>query len=162
MPKNNFVYLKGQVVKKPYFGQVARRGDSDEKKPFLQFYLDVPRDRTQPSLFASDSIRVVMYGDQATALYPRLRDGLALSLIGWVQHRIFKRGTVTEIVAEEVQIIGQPLSLPPPPLDLSSEIANGSIMAQLQDLARRRGLDVSNTVKFLLTSYLEQNEQADD
>jgi len=124
--------------------------------PFLQFYLDVPRDRTQPAQFVSDRIRVVMYGKQAAALYPKLHEGLMVSLVGWVQHRVYKRGkTVTEIVAQEVEIAGQ---------HTSAEIIDGSVMARLQDLARQQGLDISQTLGALLTFYQEQqpHEQKDD
>jgi len=148
MPRNNFVYLKGRIHKPPHFGMTP--GDESERTPFLQFYLDVLRDPTQPARFASDSLRVVMYSHEATALYPRLREGLIVSLVGWIQHRIYRRGkTVMEVVAQEVQAAEQH----PSP---AGEIGAGNVMAQLQDLARRRNLSLSETLDALLAHYLEQ------
>ncbi len=154
MPRNNFVYLKGRVIKQPFFGYVAINGsDGGEKKPFLQLYLDTPRDRTQPSQFAGDRIRVVMYGDRAATLYPTLHEGLSVSLVGWLQHRVFKRGkTVMEVVAQEMQVAGQ--QTPP--------VVDGGVMAQLQDLARQLELDISSTVKALLTFYQEGQDGQKD
>ncbi len=146
MAKNNFVFLRGAVVRGLHFNRVpaAKRGNG--RTAFLQFYLKVPRGPSQPQMFPTDSIRVVSYGKLAEHMYPRLEADSQVHVTGWLQYRANRK--VLEVVANEIRPETQ-------------SIASRDVLEQLKQLAEQQGTSVSEVLEELLMPQLEALEQGD-
>jgi single-stranded DNA-binding protein len=139
MARDNFVFLRGTLDQQPYFDRVPnkRRGG---REPFLRFFVNVPRDTTQPQVFPHDPIRVVSYGALAERMFPVLGAGSRVHVIGWLQYRSNKK--VLEVVADEIRAEVQ-------------DVAGEDILKQLQTLAEMWATSVSDALERLLVPQLK-------
>jgi single-stranded DNA-binding protein len=139
MAKYNFVFLRGTLDKQPYFDRVPDR-QRGRREPFLRFFVNVPRDATQPKVFPHDPIRVVSYGALAERMFPVLGAGSQVHVVGWLQYRSKRK--VLEVVAEEIRAEVQ-------------DVANEDILQQLQTLAEMWETSVSGALERLLVPQLQ-------
>ncbi len=150
MPSNNQVHLRGEVAERPYFDLVpARDHDGRDRIAFLRVVIWVQRDANQPQpedRLPADQMRVVAYGRLAEALRNKIRMGDWLVVKGWIQTR--KRpnngGTVTEIVANEIDHFMRPL------------VPDSVIMRRLEQVADRHEVSMRAALDQLLTFALDQ------
>ena len=150
MPANNQVHLRGEVADRPYFDLVpARHHDGRDRIAFLRVLIWVQRDTDQPQpedRLPADQVRVVAYGRLAEALRNKIRMGDWLVVRGWIQTR--KRpnngGTVTEIVANEIDHFMRPL------------VPGSVIMQRLEQMADRHEVSLRAALDQLLTFALDQ------
>ena len=150
MPAYNQVYLRGEVADRPYFDLVPmRQKNGRDRIAFLRVSIWVQRDDEQPQpddRLPADQVRVVAYGRLAEALRNKIRMSDWLVVRGWIQTR--KRpnegGTVTEIVANEIDHFMRPL------------VPGSGLMQRLEQVADQNHLSVRATLDQLLTFALDQ------
>lgn len=150
MPANNQVHLRGDVGEVPYFDLVPNgKSNGSGRIAFLRVMLWVQRDDNQPqpaNRVPADEIRVVAYGRLAEALRNKIGVGDCLVVRGWIQTR--KRpnngGTVTEIVAHEIDHFMRPL------------VPDSRLMHRLEQVASQHSLSVRAALDQLLTFALDR------
>lgn len=155
MPRNNSVYVRGEVVDRPYFDMVPNRR-TGERVAFFRVLVDCPRDESQPrdERHVADRIRVVAYGRLAEALRGRVKRGDWLIARGWIQVRKREDAeeqsmalTIAEIIAVEIDHFTPPF------------VPGSDLMERLERQAEMRSQPVRDLLTRMVTLGLVQLER---